>query len=454
MPAVDAVPLGARTPAVVEDRVAGAMERARMPGVAVAVVVGDEIVYARGFGVTAADSGRPVGPETLFRIGSLTKPLTGTLVMRLVERGVLDLDRPVSAYLPWLELAEPGAAARVTLRMLLSHTSGLASGGEGTGPCDAGAAERYARTVLPRVPMVAPPGVVHSYSNHGVALAGHVAEIAAGAPYAELMREHVFDPLGMVSTTFDPVEAAGRDLAWPHAAGADGAPAADRRAEDNRAYRPAGFAFSSSLDLASFAAMQMNGGRFRGRQVLAANSVAEMQRPHAPAFGPMPGMAYCLTFNSVPRDGSRVVGHGGAGGSGYGARLEMAVERRVAVVVLVNWLPPELPLRQLAYGLLDELLGLPPEARPAPVEPDRSRWPAYTGTYRGIDGRLVAVRATDDGLLLELGGETHAIEALADDHYVGKHSPVTVGFIGGAGGPVEHALLNMSPVRRVAAQAR
>src|SRR5438093_8086977 len=108
-----------------EQRIADAMGAAGVPGLALAVVQGDEVVYARGFGVTSVeDGGLPVTPQTLFRIGSTTKPLTGTAVMRLVEAGQLDLDRPVRDRLDWFALSEPGAE-RVTLRMLMSHTAGL-----------------------------------------------------------------------------------------------------------------------------------------------------------------------------------------------------------------------------------------------------------------------------------------------------------------------------------------
>ena len=106
--------------------IAARMAEARVPGLAIALVRAGAVAEARGFGVTSVeDGGLPVTPQTLFQIGSTTKPLTGTMVVRLVAAGLLELDRPVSAYLPTLRLAEPGAAERVTLRMLLSHTAGL-----------------------------------------------------------------------------------------------------------------------------------------------------------------------------------------------------------------------------------------------------------------------------------------------------------------------------------------
>src|SRR5690554_2371246 len=93
------------------------MRAARVPALSLAVIQDLEVVYARGFGVTSVeDGGLPVTPQTLFRIGSITKPLTGTAIMHLVEAGKLDLDRPVSEYLDWFSLSDPAATGHVTLR--------------------------------------------------------------------------------------------------------------------------------------------------------------------------------------------------------------------------------------------------------------------------------------------------------------------------------------------------
>src|SRR5262245_51456582 len=100
--------------------VADVMQTSRIPGLALALVSGRAVIYARGFGVTSLeDGGPPVTPQTLFRIGSTTKPLTGTAAMRLVEQGKLELDIPIKTYIDWFAMRDPGAADRVTLRMLL-----------------------------------------------------------------------------------------------------------------------------------------------------------------------------------------------------------------------------------------------------------------------------------------------------------------------------------------------
>ena len=107
--------------------VAARMRSARIPGVALAIVQGERIVYLRGYG-RADQSGRPVTPETPFIIGSITKSMTALAVMQLVEDGLVELDAPVQRYIPWFRLADPAASAQITVRMLIDQTSGIPQG--------------------------------------------------------------------------------------------------------------------------------------------------------------------------------------------------------------------------------------------------------------------------------------------------------------------------------------
>jgi CubicO group peptidase (beta-lactamase class C family) len=156
-----------------EQRIKDQMCKAHVPGLALAIVQGSQIIYARGFGVTSVEDGAlPVTPQTLFRIGSTTKALTGTAVMRLVDQGLLDLDRSIKEYLPWLSLSEEGAVDQVTLRLLLSHTAGLPPLGDEHGRRDPAAMEAYVREEVPRLPIIYRPGSVWAYSNPSITLAG------------------------------------------------------------------------------------------------------------------------------------------------------------------------------------------------------------------------------------------------------------------------------------------
>lgn len=345
-----------------EADVAARMAKARVPGLALAVVRDSEVVYARGFGVTSVeDGGQPVTPATLFQIGSITKSLTGTLVMRLVEAGALDLDRPVTAYLPGLTLGELDVAGRVTPRRLLSHTAGLPF--DQITPDrlyrsrDPGALAVYVRDAVPRRPLVAAPGERWSYSNPGILLAARVAEVVAGRTYPELLQELVCTPLGMARTTVDPTVALTYPLAQGHELAGDGALRVRHRAADNAAQYPAAFAYSTVLDLANFALLHLQGGRFGGARVLAPASVAAMHEPHAER-GEGPGTAYGLTFFLDDFHGRRKVGHPGGIGP-YATLLTMLPDEGVGVVLLCSRGDDfEAEREVIADAILADLLGL------------------------------------------------------------------------------------------------
>lgn len=320
---------------LLEQQIEEQMNTAQVPGLALAIVQNQEILYARGFGVTSVeDGGLPVTPQTLFPIGSTTKALTGTVVMRLVESGSLDLDRPITAYVPWVTFGAEGAAERVTLRMLMSHTSGLPIGFEDFDQLDPGGLEAYVREEIPKYPLIAPPGKLGVYSSAGINLAGYIAEVVSGKCFAELMQESVFDPLEMKRTTFDPRVAMTYPLAQSHVLNEDGALTVRHRFAHNAARCPSAFAISTITDQAHFAIMQMNQGRFRDRRILSPESVAEMQTIQAD-LRTVTDAGYGLTFFIDSYKGIRQVDHPGSIAD-FGSLFVMAPDEGVAVVMLFN----------------------------------------------------------------------------------------------------------------------
>ncbi len=155
------------------------MQKSNIPGLALAIVQEHKLTYAKGFGVTSVeDGGLPVTPETLFRIGSITKPLTGTAIMRLVEASKLDLDTPIKTYIDGFRLSDPESIEQVTLRMLLSHTAGLPTDGQHFGQRAPQGLEISIREEIPTYALIAPPNRVMSYSNLGVNIAGYIGHMA------------------------------------------------------------------------------------------------------------------------------------------------------------------------------------------------------------------------------------------------------------------------------------
>jgi CubicO group peptidase (beta-lactamase class C family) len=432
-----------------EQLITEAMATAKVPGASVAVIHHNEVIYARGFGVTSVeDGGLPCTPTTLFRIGSTSKPLTTAAIMRLVEQGVLELDTSIDELLPDLQLSEPGAIQQVTLRKLLSHQAALPTAAEHWGSrAPEGLRESVYRDVA-NYRLIAPVGKLWSYSNPGINLAGYVAEVASGKPYTQLMQELVFDPLAMQRTTFDPLVAMTYPLAQSHDFDETGTLRVQHRYADNTQHYPSGFAISTVLDLANFAIMVMQGGVFNGQQVLSAESVAEMQNPQA-SFIALNGDGYGLTLSSHDYKGVRRIGHGGRI-STFASLFEMVPERGTAVIVLSNraaeWGPQE---EKIARFVFDSLLDLP-ASTPAPqtLPPNPAHWPRLTGIYAGLTTGMATITVENDALMLEWEGQKQPLQAVRDDLYIaqlpGQEDPFTVGFMLEGDTPAEY--LNVLPI--------
>ncbi len=435
-----------------EHEVEGLMCDAHIPGLALAVVGDGDVSYARGFGVTSMEDGAlSVTPNTLFYVGSVAKPVTASAIMQLVERGVLDLDTPIVEYLPWFALSKPGAAGSITLRMLLTHTSGIATLYLPVGSRDLEGLERYVREEVPTFALVAPPGRVWSYSNAGYSVAGLIAQVTAGKSFPELVRKLVFEPLGMSRTTWDPAVA----MTYPFAQGhesTDGELRMQHLAPDNTAAYPHGNLKSTVLDLAHFAILHLGGGAFRGERLLARETISEMHRIHARLYRPEMG-GYGLGWDVRDYKGLRWVGHDGQITS-YASFLAMIPDRGAAVVVMCNY-STDLGGRgrELVRRVLDELLALPKRTPTrGRVEPDRSRWPGYEGTYLGYSTGLVAVRIEGDGITLDLNGARIPLTVYGPDLYTGgdreNGGEVAVGFVPEGEGHTRFITVNLHPCER------
>ncbi|HEX9108690.1 MAG TPA: serine hydrolase domain-containing protein, partial [Longimicrobiales bacterium] len=157
-------------------------------------------MHERGFGVADPD-GRPVTPRTPFILGSMTKSFTALAVMQLVEQGRVVLDAPVQRYLPWFALRDSAASARITVRQLLNHTSGIpkSAGLEIVRSAEARTLTQE-RSLLAAVRLTHTPGAVFEYSNANYWVLGRVLEAATDTPYAAFVHEHILAPLGMSHT--------------------------------------------------------------------------------------------------------------------------------------------------------------------------------------------------------------------------------------------------------------
>ncbi|MDS0134467.1 MULTISPECIES: serine hydrolase domain-containing protein [unclassified Amycolatopsis] len=369
-----------------------------VPGAAVAVYAGGEIAD-HAAGVLNKATGVEADVDSLFQIGSITKVWTATLVMQLVDDGVLGLDRPVREYLPEFVLGDEEAAARITVRQLLCHTAGF----EGDIFTDTGrgadCVEKYVAT-LGDVPQLFAPGEMFSYNNAGFCVLGRLVEVLRGKTYDACLQDHLFTPLGLTHAAQSPYEAIRFRAALGHltpSPGAEPEPASTWALAPSNA--PAGSMLAMRpRDLVTFAAMHLRDGEGAdGTRVLGADSARAMRERlvELPDLG-LFGDAWGLGWSLFDAPGGLVVGHDG-GTIGQSAFLRVAPEHDVAVALLTNGGDPIAVYTEVVGHVLRELTGIalrvPPVPDPAAPRFDASR---YVGEYSSSVADIV-VSQDDDG---------------------------------------------------------
>lgn len=373
------------------------MAAADTPGASVAVAVDGELFYQHGYGVKHRQNGGQVDAETLFRIGSVTKQLTAAAVLQQVEVGAVNLDDPITRYVPELELSGLYPAERITVRHLLTHSSGYPDLIiEPEGPTDDGALAAWAADQHD-VALHNPPGVFWNYSNPNFNLAGLVVERASGEPYRQYMSSHVFGAAGMSRTTFDPQDViADGNYSFGHQSTTGGLETIYAPDDyDNAVYAPAGYVFSTAGDLVRWASMLMAGGG----PVLSRESASLMQSRQID-LELVPGYAYGFGVMIEPF-GELVLRQHGGNIWGWGAYLVWEREHGFAVAVLANTFES---LPAAAYCIADLLLDQgavdPPEDTTDPAAWYRyeGTWDLTTRTSYPIVGEIT-VAATDELLM-------------------------------------------------------
>lgn len=380
-----------------------------LSGLAIAVTDRAGLLDFAGVGFADLERGTPVTPDTRFEIGSIGKPFTATALLQLSEEGRLDVATPVSDYLPWFD-AGPGHA--ITLRELMTHSSGLIEG------ADLSADSRFDVWALRDIAR-AEPGRFH-YSNVGYRTLGYVLEEVTGQRYPDAVRKRILDPLGMHETDAAITHDTRRRLAVGYERWYD-----DRPPRRDHPLVPAtwletdtgdGSIAASAPDLAAFARMLLNRGApllaRESFELLAARTVQEDETSW-----------YGLGVATALVDGRPLVGHGGSM-PGFGSSLLADLEAGLAAVVFLNG-GDEGNLTQLvAVYALDVFraaaegaeLPAPPVYDPLRVDsPDE-----YAGRYDGPGGGF-ELEAEADRLILARGGDRVALEPRTADRFFVPH---------------------------------
>jgi CubicO group peptidase (beta-lactamase class C family)/D-alanyl-D-alanine dipeptidase len=373
------------------------MKDKRLPAMAVAIVDDQKIVWAEGFGFEDAHRHRPATAHTIFRVGSVSKLFTDIAVMQLQEQGKLDLDAPVTRYLPGFRPSNP-FGGEITLRDLMAHRSGLLREPVVGNYFDS-SSPSLEKTVLSLngTEVVFAPGTHTKYSNAGIAVVGYAVQKITGQDFAQRLAQATLRPMQMNESAFTlekrltPHLAEGRMWSYD---GLDFAAPAFPLGE-----APAGAMYTSVSDLGRFLSVLFAGGRSGATQVLGSATLASMWQPQF-------GGSYGLGFHLGSLAGHRMVGHGGAI---YGFSTELAAlpDDKLGVVVISSRDCTNAVDQHIAQDALRQMLALhghttaPAPSRTTAVDRKvaRSLVGSYTGEKDTIaldeqEGDLVFSRAT------------------------------------------------------------
>lgn len=403
------------------------LDKTGVPGMAVAVVHDDKVVYLKGFGVKEAGTTQRVDPDTVFELASVSKPLGATVVAALVGRGVIKWDDPVSKYVPGFTLSNPYVGRTVTIADMYAHRSGL--------PDHAGDLLEdlgYDRaTVLKRLSLepLEPFRISYAYTNFGLTAGAQAAANAAKTSWEALSDELLYRPLGMHSTSsrFADYEKAS-DKAILHVR--IGTRWIAKYTRDADAQSPAGGASSTARDMAQWLRLELANGKYDGKQIVNEDALLETRIPAAVSALPASPAAragfYGLGMNVSYDKAARLrLSHSGGFASGAATNVLMLPSEHLGIVVLTNGMPigvPEalsqefLDLAEFGHIERDWYAGYAPflaklyvnrshiAGKQPPAKPQRALAnAAYIGTYQNAFYGSAEVRERDGRLVMVLG---------------------------------------------------
>ncbi|MBK6404110.1 MAG: beta-lactamase family protein [Holophagales bacterium] len=395
----------------------------RLPGVSMAVVHDQQLLWSRGFGDAHVETKAPATPSTMYSICSISKLFTSVAVMQQRDAGRLRLDDPVARHLPWFSIGGmPEGAEPVTLFGLLTHSSGLPRESDipyWTGPAYPFPPVEKVRERLPQQEMLYRPETFFQYSNLGLTLAGEVAAAAAGTPYSALIRSSVLDPLGMKDTETEHLDRhrGGRLASGYTAVRRDGTRERVPPYEVRGIAPAAGFT-STVEDLGRFASWQFRLLSTRKTEVLDVDTLREMQRVQF--LDPGWKTSWGLGFQ-VWRSGEKTfVGHNGYC-PGYQSQLLVQTAEKMATVFMTN--TNGIDAQKYAQTAYDVVA---PAVKKALDDPKGAKahvaaFARYAGRYDNWLAGEAHVFPWDDGLALLPIPSEKPLEALVKLSPVGEH---------------------------------
>lgn len=375
-----------------------------LPAVSMVLVDDQQTIWAQSFGMEDPGAGKAAGPETVYRIGSVSKLFTDIAIMQLVERGEVDLDAPIQTYLPDFKPRNPYDKP-ITLRQLMSHRAGLVREPR-AGHYFHGFSGGLEKTVqsLNGSPLIYEPETRVKYSNAGIAVVGYVLEKLKGQSFPLYLQQKVISPMGLKNSAFEDTPPIKAHLAvgemWSY----------DGRRFDAPTFglgmAPAGSMYATIGDLGTFLSVLFNGGQGQFGPILKARTLEKMWEPQFDTGG---DRNYGLGFALDEQNGHRRVGHGGAI-YGFATQLFALPDARLGAAAVATADGANTITTRLADYALDLMLAAR-EGEPLPDYPMTQAVPSeirekYEGHYRSGEQQLtLEVRGSD------LFAKTNGIEA-------------------------------------------
>jgi CubicO group peptidase (beta-lactamase class C family) len=329
-----------------------------IPAMSAGVVEGDEIVWSKGFGTIDASHTVAASPQTIYSICSISKLFTSISFMQLYEAGKVHLDDPITTYLPWAIIKPADDSGPITLRGLLTHSSGIPRESDfpyWTGPDFPFPTHEEIQAKIATQSALYPAERFFQYSNLGITLVGETVAAVSGQPYEEYIEANVLSPLGLYDTrTFMPMDLYGKRLAVGYGALKRDGTRDLVKPFNTRGITPAAGYTSTVEDLGKFASWQFRLLRTGQTVVLKAPTLREMQRVQF--MDPDWKTSWGLGFGVNHKDDHIYVGHGGSC-PGYHTILSMRNDDQTAVIVMDNSSEVPSPFAEAIFAILDKRKG-------------------------------------------------------------------------------------------------
>jgi CubicO group peptidase (beta-lactamase class C family) len=398
-----------------------------VPGLSLAIVKDGKVLYTKGYGVRDIKTNVPVNADTLFSVASNSKSFTALGVMQQVNAGKLELDKPINTYLPKLKFSDATKAPKITLRRLLSLSTGLPSFDDVWLEDPKMTTRQQLLDNVAKIPFTSDVGAEWQYSNQNIVIAGTAIEAVTGQTWEAYTKANIFAPLGMNRSVFswnDTVKDG--NYTSGHSAGPKGV-------EPMAAYdrwsviAPTGAIHSSATEMARYLLLQLSDGRVNGKRVVSKQALTDMHTPQIqlddfPAYDGRTGMAfpgYGMGWFTSEYRGLKVVEHGG-NIHGFSSSMQLIPERGLGIQILTNANTVNDFLATIRLGITERILNLQPrsdfsqepylkskqlaiQARTYKANPADLKKLEGTYSFSLTRGASVKVIAKENGLLIDAG---------------------------------------------------